>query len=92
MKALSAFSPRSRMKVLPAGIIKRLHVDRRIVAQNRRRGPRQQMPAITIQTSRGPYKTNEAWFKGSARFVQSATPLSCGARLWVETRSEVAYR
>ena len=38
--------------ILKSGTIKRVHVDRRILAQNKRDGTN--TPAITIQTSKGP--------------------------------------
>lgn len=72
-----------------AGTIKRLHVDRRIIAQNRKSGADE--PAITIQTSRGSVKARRVNIQGPCTFIQSAKPLSCGARLWVETRAAVDF-
>lgn len=78
----------SAVKVIPAGLVKRLHVDRRIVAQNVKRD--ENKPAITIQTSKGPIKAHTVWIRGPSLFKQSMDkPLSCGARLWVETHAEV---
>jgi hypothetical protein len=76
-------------RTLRAGTIKRLHVDRRVIAQNRNSGRND--PAITIQTSKGAFKAHEVRVSGPSRFVQSQKPLSCGARLWVETNAEIVY-
>jgi len=73
---------------LKAGTIKRLHVDRRVIASNRKHG--RDDPPITVQTSKGPIKTRRAEILGPSTFIYNPTkPLSCGARLWVETRAEV---
>jgi hypothetical protein len=79
--------------VLPAGTVKRIHVDRRIVAQNRRlpAGARK-AAAITIQTSRGPIKARHVEVRGAGTMIQrDDKPLKCGARIWLETRAHVAY-
>lgn len=84
---------------LPAGTIKRLHVDRRIVASNRKTGANE--PAITVQTSKGPMKARHVNILGHSEFEQAGTvvssvdgslvrtlkPLGCGARLWIKTKA-----
>jgi len=78
------------MKKLKAGTVKRLHVDRRIVARNVKLG--QDEPSITIQTSKGPIKARAVRGDGLFYFVQSMNqPLRCGARLWIETHAELEY-
>jgi hypothetical protein len=75
---------------LKHGTIKRLHVDRRVVASNAKNGTVH--PAVTIQTSQGPFKAMRAEILGPSSFIYSPhKPLSCGARLWVETRAEVVF-
>lgn len=77
------------MKTLPAGTVKRIHVDRRVIAQNRKTGGR--APALTIQTSKGPIK---AWWidiRGPIIFNQKAKQLKCGARIYGHTYAEVRY-
>lgn len=80
------------MKSLRPGLIKRIHVDRRIMAQNLKRG--QNKPAITIQTSQGPIKARQV-DGGKFSVVQAGfngrRPLNCGARIWIETRAEVRF-
>jgi hypothetical protein len=62
--------------------VKRVHVDQALV----RKGE----PAITVQTSSGPLKGAEAVIHGPSRVVHSPDkPLSCGARVWIETEAMV---
>lgn len=76
------------MKTLPAGTIKRVHVDRRVIAANTKTGRTD--PPITVQTSKGPLKAMAVHIEGPSRFVYSpAKPLGCGARLWIVTRAEL---
>lgn len=50
-------------------------------------------PAITIQTSKGPIKAHEALVQGWGKMIQrDDKPLSCGARIWFETRAAVLVR
>ena len=75
---------------LKSGTIKRLHVDRRVIAQDRNNGT-QGFP-LTIQTSNGSIKASEVLIHGPSRFVyRPKKPLSCGARAWIETLAEVEY-
>lgn len=75
---------------IKAGTIKRLHVDRHIIASNRKHGT--DKPPLTIQTSKGSIKARRVNINGPSQFVyQSQKPLSCGARAWIETRSELEY-
>lgn len=77
------------MKLLRKGTIKRLHVDRRVIASNKKYGTNQ--PPITVQTSKGPLKAQRVEIRGSSTFVHSPhKPLHCGARVWIETHAEVA--
>ena len=77
--------------VLSKGTIKRIHVDRRILAHNIKNGTDD--PAITVQTSKGAMKASRVKINGPSELVQAGLtaerPLSCGARIWVQTRSEV---
>lgn len=70
------------------GLIKRIHVDKRVIQSNLKHGRTD--PPITVQTSRGPQKFMEVELFGPARFIYSPDkPLSCGARLWIETTAKV---
>jgi len=79
--------------IIPAGTIKRIHVDRRVLALNKKLGGN--APAITIQTSKGSIKSQSVEILGVSTFVQAGIagrrPLSCGAKVWVETKGPVSY-
>lgn len=77
------------MEILRNGIIKRLHVDKHVIARNVKNGTDD--PAITIQVSGKSLKTRFARIKGPSDLMQPGRQLSCGARIWVETRAEVEY-
>lgn len=91
------------IQYLKAGTIKRIHVDRRVIAQNRKSGGN--APSITVQTSKGPLKALRATVLGEGEMMQAGSftreyapgkwttdvvkPLSCGARVWFETKAAV---
>lgn len=83
-----------RTLALAEGTIKRVHVDRRILAQNRKR--KQNRAAYTVQTSKGPHKARrvEIWHRGKLvlLFDQALPQLSCGARMYGETRELLVLR
>ena len=63
--------------------VKRLHVD-----QSRIRGGTE--PPLTVQTSAGSLKAFKVRIEGPSEMVyQPNDPLSCGARLWIETNAPV---
>lgn len=77
-----------RAPKLRAGTIKRLHVDQHVIKQNRSTGSNN--PPVTVQLSTGSLKCHEAIIHGKSRLVHRPhEPLSCGARLWIETRARV---
>lgn len=77
------------MKLIEAGTIKRIHVDKHILAHNRVNGTNK--PAWTIQTSKGSFKASQVHVNGLSSMVQGAKPLSCGARMYIETKAQVGY-
>lgn len=77
------------METLKAGTIKRIHVDRQILARNRKTGSFD--PAYTIQTSKGSIKARIVQIMGPLEFNQYSKQLSCGARMYGETKAEVRY-
>jgi hypothetical protein len=65
-----------------------IHVNQHVIKKNVKDGTND--PVLTVKT----YKTNtyahEVLVKGESRVVYSADkPLSCGARVWLETEAEV---
>jgi hypothetical protein len=68
-----------------------IHVNQHVVKANAKSGATD--PVLTVKT----YKTNlyahEVEVLGPSRIVYSPDkPLSCGARVWVETESEVIVK
>lgn len=78
----------SRPAVMPAGTIKRIHVNQQMIRQNKKHGTKENV--ITIQWRNKSYRVKNAQIKGGSTAVYSPDkPLSCGARVWIETTSEV---
>lgn len=77
-------------RVLPSGTVKRIHVDRAILAFNRKHGTKD--PAWTIQTSKGSIKCHKWSVEGLAWGDQTMKPLGCGARMYIQTYEAVAYQ
>lgn len=71
-----------------AGTQKRIHVNKHIIAANAKTGAND--PAITVQTSAGSIPCREVLWNGPSRMVHDAAhPLSCGAKVWIETHAEL---
>ena len=77
-----------RARLLVEGRVKRIHVHQQAIAANRKDRTTER-PVLTVQTSRGPVHGHEVEIKGASRVVYSEEPLSCGARVWIETTAEV---
>ena len=69
-------------------MLKRIHVNQFVIRSNRRDGRRD--PPIRVKTYRENVACHEAEILGPSKLVYSPErPLSCGARLWLETRADV---
>lgn len=76
--------------ILKAGTVKRLHVDRRVIARNAKVPRDKREPPITVQTSKGPIKCWNAYIKGPSEFIYAPEfPLPCGAKLYIKTYAAV---
>ena len=74
--------------VLAAGCLKRIHVNQHIIRRNVKTDADE--PAITVQYKGTSYVARNLIIDGPSTLVQRMhKPLSCGARIWVETRAEV---
>ena len=65
-----------------------IHVNQHVIKKNAKNNTND--PVLTVKT----YKTNtyahEVIIKGNSKIIYSADkPLSCGARVWLETEAEV---
>lgn len=79
------------MITIPAGKIKRIHVNRQKIAKNLKQS--HQLPVIGVEVS-GMKKMygHTVEIQGASAVIQRAVPLKCGARCWIETRSEVIVK
>lgn len=78
--------------VVKKGKIKRIHVNKHIVASNLKHGKND--PVITVKCGKENIYGHRVKILGPSELVHATEesgikPLSCGARLWVETISEV---
>ena len=68
-------------------LLKRIHVDQHVIRANLKNGT--QLPAVTVQARGGPYKAQSVEIMGRSMVVTGEKPLSCGARIWIETTAPV---
>ncbi len=67
---------------------KRIHVHQHIIRRNGKTGESE--PVITVKTYKSNDYCHEAVIDGPCKVVYSPDkPLSCGAKVWIETESEV---
>jgi len=70
------------------GIKKRIHVNMHVIRKNLKTGERK--PVLTVKTSKSNRYAHEVEIDGPSKVIYSPDkPLSCGARVWIETESEV---
>ncbi len=66
----------------------RIHVNQHKIRANKKHGTND--PVITVKTSKSNTYGHEVMIKGSSKVIYSPDkPLSCGAKVWIETESEV---
>ena len=75
------------MVTIRRGLIKRIHINKHVIAANLKHG--RDDPAVTVQLSTGPLRARNVEIKGPSNVVTGDKPLSCGARIWIETQAEV---
>lgn len=76
------------MTTLKQGVIKRIHVNQHNIRHNASHDDKR--PVLTVKTSNGNTKGNRASINGCSDVVYSPdSPLSCGAKVWIETTAEV---
>jgi hypothetical protein len=68
-----------------------IHVNQHVVKSNIKTGERE--PVLTVKTYKTNTYANEVEIKGDSKVVYSHDkPLSCGARVWIETEGEVIIK
>ena len=74
--------------IMPAGTLKRVHVNQHIIRYNLKQ--KLDEPACTVQWKGKSYVSRDVVIRGDSQVKQRMqTPLSCGARIWIETHAEV---
>lgn len=65
-----------------------IHVNQHVIKSNAKSGERK--PTLTVKTYKSNHYASEVEILGPSKVVYSPDkPLSCGAKVWVETHSEV---
>jgi hypothetical protein len=65
-----------------------IHVNQHIVKTNAKNGKHD--PVLTVKTYKSNTYASEVLIKGDSKVVYSPDkPLSCGAKVWIETNSQV---
>lgn len=71
-------------------MITRIHVNQHIIRANAKLPVEEQQPPLTVKDYKQNRKAWEVDIKGPSRVVYSPDkPLSCGAKVWIETEAEV---
>ncbi|WP_353208428.1 hypothetical protein [Sphingorhabdus sp.] len=91
-KAACSLAPaETQTRVFPAGTIKRIHVNMHIIRSNIKTGDVD--PVTTVQWRGKSYRFATVEITGPSTVIYSPNkPLGCGARVWVETTTEVVGR
>jgi len=65
-----------------------IHVNQHVIKSNEKNGVRD--PVLTVKTYKSNVYAHEVTINGPSRIIYSPDkPLSCGARVWIETESDV---
>ena len=66
----------------------KIHVNQHVVRSNKKHGKKE--PVLTVKTYKSNTYAHEVEINGPSKVIYSTDkPLSCGARVWIETESEV---
>ena len=69
-------------------LIKRIHVNQHNVKYNKKHNSNK--PVITVKTSKSNDYGHEVDIKGKSKVkYRPNKPLSCGAKVWIETKEEI---
>jgi len=67
-----------------------VHVNQHNIRSNIKSEPGERKPVLTVKTYKDNQYGNEVVIHGPCRVIYSPDkPLSCGARVWIETQDEV---
>lgn len=69
-------------------MIKRIHINQHKIKSNKKHNANEQV--ISVKTSKENYYAHEVQILGVSSVVYKPNkPLSCGAKVWIETQSEL---
>ena len=67
-----------------------IHINQHVIRSNSKTGERE--PVINVKTYKDNNYAHEVYVDGPCKIVYSPDkPLSCGAKVWIETEAEVEY-
>ena len=64
-----------------------IHVNQHVIKANAKNGTND--PVLTVKNYKENRYAHEVTINGPSKVVYSEKPLSCGARVWIETQAEV---
>tara|TARA_R100000093_G_scaffold34769_1_gene18400 strand:- start:893 stop:1111 length:219 start_codon:yes stop_codon:yes gene_type:complete len=65
-----------------------IHINQHVIRSNSKTGERE--PVITVKTYKDNNYAHEVYVDGPCKIVYSPDkPLSCGAKVWIETQAEI---
>jgi len=74
--------------ILPEGLRKQIHINQHVIKRNANTGERN--PVITVKTYKSNDYGHELEIAGPSIVKYSPDkPLSCGAKVWIETNAEI---
>ena len=72
-------------------MLKRIHVNQHNVRSNKKNGTNK--PVITVKTSKSNDYAHQVEVLGPSKVIyRPDKPLSCGAKVWIETEDEIEIR
>ena len=72
-------------------MIKRIHVNQHRIKSNKKHNKND--PVITVKTPKSNTYGHEVVIHGPSKVIYSPDkPLSCGARVWIETESDISVK
>ena len=76
---------------MKGAIKKKIHINQHVIRENAKTG--ENKPVITVKTYKSNHYANEVEILGKSKIIYSPDkPLSCGAKVWIETNADVILK
>lgn len=76
---------------MKGAIKKKIHVNQHVIRDNAKTGANN--PVITVKTYKSNHYAHEVEILGKSKVIYSPDkPLSCGAKVWIETNADVLLK